>query len=209
MSRPASPVSKGDDTVGCAGTVWITGLSASGKSTLATALHSSLRRQHAVLIDGEHMRARLGDRYGHSIADRQAVLHHTVAAAQQYTALGRPVVVATISHTRAMRRFAREQLGPFLEVFLDCPAQVCAARDYKSHYARALRGEYDCFIGVTHPYERSEAPLPELTLDTDALGVSAASDLLHEAARTFFAALPQPADRSPRLCRTGFGAARE
>ncbi len=174
-----------------AGTVWITGLSASGKSTLANALCDSLRTggvAYPVLIDGEYMRERLGNRYGHSLADRRAVLTHIVEEALQARLAGRLVVVATISHTRPMRAFARKHLAPFMEVYLDCPSQVCAARDRKGHYARAARGEYDCFIGVTHPYERwKDERRPELVLDTHAQRPLESSRALERAVRSRFA----------------------
>ncbi|MEM9387480.1 MAG: adenylyl-sulfate kinase [Pseudomonadota bacterium] len=180
------------------GTVWISGLSASGKSTLASGLCERLLRIQAadpLLIDGEYMRARLDDRYGHSLTDRESVLRHLVDEAARVTADRRLAVVATISHTRDMRSFARQHLVPFMEVYLDCPAQVCAARDRKGHYARAARGEYDCFIGVTHPYEPwAGETRPELVLDTQAQEPDQSLAILVDAVLARFAhAHPTPA----------------
>jgi adenylylsulfate kinase len=169
-------------------TIWITGLPASGKSTLSQQLCEVLREEDVcspVLIDGEHMRARLGNRYGHGLADRRTMLQHTVMEAVRLRRSGRTVIVATISHTRAMRRYARTRLQPFFEVFLDCPWQVCAARDVKGNYARALQGEYDCFVGVTHAYERWQRRLPELELDTATLDVGESMRRLRAASTPF------------------------
>ena len=171
-----------------AGTIWITGISASGKTTLSRALYEGLRARgvcEPLLIDGEHIRARLGHRYGYCLEDRIAVHEAIVDEAAQARHVGRPVVVATISHMRQMRAHARRRLQPFLEVFLNCPAEVCAARDTKGHYARALRGEYACFIGVTDPYERSKRV--GLEIDTAALSVGEASARLIDASLVFFA----------------------
>lgn len=173
-----------------AGTVWITGLSASGKSTLADGLCERLRtdgRVAPLLIDGEYMRERLGSRYGHSLADRETVLGYIIDEAERVSRDGRLGVVATISHARAMRAQARQRLTPFMEVYLDCPAPACAARDRKGHYARAHSGEYECFIGVTHTYEPwGEGAYPELVLDTQAQAPGDALDTLESAVRAHF-----------------------
>jgi adenylylsulfate kinase len=165
------------------GTIWITGLSASGKSSLGRALASGLEAtaiSDLVVLDGDEFRSRLDRTYGHSLQDRIAVLHHLVEAARTENMNGRPVIVATISHKRDMRAHARRRIGRFMEVFLDCPMEVCSARDPKGLYRRALAGEYSCFPGVTEEYERSTDP--HLVLDTATLSVqSAVQRLLPEA----------------------------
>ncbi|MEO0972317.1 MAG: adenylyl-sulfate kinase, partial [Pseudomonadota bacterium] len=178
------------------GVVWMTGLSASGKSTLSSGLCDRLVNKFALevtLIDGEHMRERLPRAYGHSLEDREAVLRHIVDEADRILALGQIAVVATISHTRQMRAFARQRLAPFLEVFLDCAAEHCAARDRKGHYARARRGEYAVFIGVTHPYERwvSTSDLPEFTFDTHAMTPTQCLDQLERQVSRAFRLTPR------------------
>ncbi len=136
------------------GTVWFTGLPASGKTTLSRALQDALhaRGHSCTVLDGDILRERLSRRYGHSLEDRFAVLQEIVAAALAERNQGIIPIVATISHKREMRAFARQALGRMLEVYLDCDAAVCAARDSKGHYRRAHAGEYDCFVGVTEPY---------------------------------------------------------
>ena len=78
-------------------------------------------------------------------------------------------IVCTIAHERESRRKAREKIGKYMEVHLDCKTSVCAKRDYKGHYRKAYAGLYDTFIGVTEPYQRSEHV--ELTLRTDCADV--------------------------------------
>lgn len=170
-----------------AGTIWITGLSGSGKSTLARALARELQDTHAVvLLDGDDFRARLDREYGHTVEERFAVLGLLVERAREENLKGRAVVVATISHKQAMRAHARCRLARFLEVYLDCSADVCAARDPKGLYRRARGGEYACFPGVTEPYERS--PAVELVLDTAALPVESALQRLLPEALAFLSA---------------------
>ena len=166
-------------------TVWITGLPASGKTTLSETLGDALRaRGHAcAVLDGEVLRQRLSRPYGHSLEDRFAVLREVVAAALAVRDRGMVPVVATISHKREMRAYAREGLGRMLEVHLDCPAAVCASRDVKGHYRRAHAGEYDCFVGVTEPYETWDAA--DLVIDTARCDVAAAMRALLAASLAF------------------------
>jgi adenylylsulfate kinase len=178
------------------GTIWITGLPASGKTTLSGELARALRRRgyDCVLLDGEAVRQRTGNRYGHSLEDRFAVLREIVAIAVEERNNGRVPIVATISHKREMREFARQELGRMLEVFLDCEPSVCAARDHKGHYRRAYAGEYSCFVGVTEPYERwSKA---DVVIDTDQCDATAANGLLLAASLQFLGGAPSRARSS-------------
>lgn len=146
------------------GTIWISGLSAAGKTTLAEGLAEALRQRgvdNVTLLDGEALRARLDRRYGHSLEDRFAVLEQIIAVTRDHTARGELVIVATISHKRQMRELARARLSPLLEVSLRCPVDVCRERDTKDVYGRAER-EY--VAGVTEPYELAQPP--GLVIDT-------------------------------------------
>ena len=172
-----------------AGTIWITGLSASGKSSLARALIRELQAggtREVVLFDGDEFRAGLDRPYGHTLADRFAVLGLLVEAVREENLRNRAAVVAAISHKRAMRVHARRRIGRLMEVYLDCPVAVCSARDRKGLYRRAIDGEYSCFPGVTEPYERS--PTCELVVDTAAISVDAALRRLLPRAVEFLAA---------------------
>lgn len=168
--------------------VWITGLSASGKTTLSRLLAEELKNTYnfnqVLLLDGEELRSCLKRRYGYSAEERFAVVREIVSYVRPHLEQGRIVVVATISHLREMRLYARERLQPFMEVFLDCPMEVCAARDYKGQYLPALKGETEMFVGVTEPYESGARV--ELTLNTAGLTVAAAGARLTSEAIRFF-----------------------
>ena len=174
------------------GAILLTGLSASGKTTLARSLARRLDEwgiADVVLLDGEELRERLPRRYGYSISEREAVWRELVSEARKELDSGKVVVIAAIAHSAAMRAMARELLQPFFEVHLDCPVDVCAARDFKGQYRRAFASEYDCFIGVTHPYEQTD---PELRLDTAALSQAEAETLLGERVIHFLATADRP-----------------
>jgi adenylylsulfate kinase len=171
------------------GTIWITGLSASGKSSLSRALAERLGRGGIgalVVIDGGDFRARLERVYGHGLGDRFAVLRLLAEAAREENLAGRHVIVATISHKREMRAHARARVERILEVYLDCPSSVCAQRDPNGIYARAAAGEYECFPGVTEPYEPSAEA--DVVLDTAVLTPAAAADRLLPRALAFLRA---------------------
>ena len=183
MARPAETLVTAPRTV--PGTVWITGLPASGKTTLSEALRGALRKRGypCIVLDGEALRERLSRRHGHSLEDRFAVLREIVAVAIEERHHGLIPIVATISHKREMRDFARQALGRMLEVHLDCAAAVCASRDFKDHYRRAYAGEYACFVGVTEPYETWNKA--DVVIDTARLRVNEATRILLAASLDF------------------------
>lgn len=162
------------------GTIWISGVSAAGKTTLAKGLAEVLRKRgvdNLSLLDGESLRACLDRSYGHSLEDRFAVLERIIAVTCDLVAAGELVIVATISHKRRMRDLARARLSPFLEVCLRCPVDICRERDIKDVYSRT-GGEY--VAGVTEPYEYS--PPPALVIDTAELDVEESLRVLTAAA---------------------------
>ena len=121
-------------------TIWITGLSAAGKTTLSERLVSDLASKgikNVELLDGELLRAKLDRPYDHSLVDRFAVLDRIVEMAQEAKVRGDISIVATISHKRVMREIASQRLSPFMEICLQCPVDVCASRDSKGVYSRA------------------------------------------------------------------------
>ena len=149
------------------GTIWITGITASGKTTLGQTLYERLTETWNCpleFLDADKLRKRLDKTYGHSMEDRLLVLKKIVEIAQEQNQTGTTVIVSTVSHKKAMRDYARAQIPRFMEVYLDCSPESCAARDYKGLYQLAYGGEYDLFPGVTEPYELSDAP--ELSLNT-------------------------------------------
>lgn len=150
-----------------AGVIWITGLSASGKTTMGQHLWKELeshRITNVDLLDGEELRRRADRAYGFSTEERNAFAFYIARVAKASLEKGNIVIVCAISHVRNVRSEIRREIGQFMEVFLECPVQVCAQRDYKGHYKRALAGEIENFVGVTEPYQESERP--DLVLHT-------------------------------------------
>ena len=162
------------------GTIWITGITASGKTTLGNELYKRLLRQRhlkkIVFLDGDEVRKKLKKNYGHKIEDRLASLKDLVQVAKKYYDKKMIVIVSTVSFKRQMREYARRMMPHFMEVFLDCSLDVCSQRDFKGHYKRAFNGEYETFIGVTDEYELSLQP--ELTLRTDIKSIDECSEIL-------------------------------
>lgn len=142
--------------------IWFTGLSASGKSTIAGALEQILTRQnyHTYLLDGDNVRHGLNNDLGFSDEDRQENIRRVGEVAKLMADAGLITLAAFISPFRDDRRLVREILpeGQFIEVFVDAPLTVCQERDPKGLYAKAVRGEIKQFTGIDSPYEIPEKP---------------------------------------------------
>jgi adenylyl-sulfate kinase len=148
-------------------TVWFTGLSGAGKTTLSTAVAAELRarRPHVEVLDGDVVRTNLSKGLGFSREDRDTNIRRIGFVAKLLTRNDVAVVVAAISPYRAVRDEVRAEIGPFVEVFVRCGLDELIRRDVKGLYERALRGEVTQFTGVSDPYEE---PLnPEVVVDTD------------------------------------------
>jgi adenylyl-sulfate kinase len=143
-------------------TVWLTGLSGSGKSTIARELEGVLhaRGRHAFVLDGDTLRTGLNRDLGFSREDRAENVRRTAEAARLLCDAGLVAIVALISPFRAERDSARAIVGPdrFVEVHVDTPLEVCETRDVKGLYARARTGEIPEFTGISSPYEPPAAP---------------------------------------------------
>lgn len=146
--------------------VWFTGLSGSGKSTIAGLVDQHLQRAGVPveLLDGDRVRAHLSKDLGFSRAARDTNVLRIGWVAGLLARHGVGVVVAAISPYAATRGQARDLAENFAEVFVDAPLDECARRDVKGLYARARAGEIPCFTGVSDPYE--PPPHPELHLRT-------------------------------------------
>ena len=160
--------------------IWFTGLSASGKSTIAGALEQVLTAQgyHTYLLDGDNVRHGLCGDLGFSDADRQENIRRVGEVAKLMADAGLISLAAFISPFRADRQIVREILpeGRFVEVFVDAPITVCQERDPKGLYAKAARGEIKQFTGIDSPYESPEKP--EVCIRTGEVSVAEAVNQL-------------------------------
>jgi len=151
---------------GC--TVWLTGLSGSGKSTIAVDLEKRLleRGVRTYILDGDNIRHGLNKNLGFSPEDRTENIRRIGEVAKLFTDAGLVAVTAFISPYRADRDHVRALMpaGDFVEVFIDCPVEVCEQRDVKGLYKKARAGEIKEFTGISAPYEAPENP--ELTINT-------------------------------------------
>ncbi len=150
-------------------TVWLTGLSGSGKSTIAVAVEAALvqRGRLAYVLDGDNVRHGLNSNLGFSPDDRTENIRRIGEVAKLFTDAGVIVITSFISPYRADRDVVRGLMaeGDFVEVLVDATVETCEGRDVKGLYAKARAGEIPEFTGISAPYE---APLkPELTLDTN------------------------------------------
>jgi len=147
--------------------VWLTGLSASGKSTIATAVAAELRSRQipTVVLDGDVLRKTVSPELGFSHADRDENVRRVGGIAQVLAEQGLVVLVALISPYRGARDRVRAQAAHFIEVFINAPLNVCEARDPKGYYHLARSGQVRSFTGVSDDYE---APLSaEVECHTD------------------------------------------
>jgi bifunctional enzyme CysN/CysC len=159
--------------------VWLTGLPASGKTTLARALERRLydRGCVPVLLDGDTLRAGLNGDLGFSLQDRNENIRRLAEVATHLARNGHIAIVAAVSPSRDQREQARRIAKEFFrEIYLSTPIAICESRDPKGHYAKARAGNLSSFTGLGSDYE---PPLDhELALDTSNLTVSAAVDEL-------------------------------
>jgi adenylylsulfate kinase len=152
-------------------TVWLTGLSASGKSTLAAGLEKALLGQgmHAYVLDGDNIRHGLNKNLGFSAEDRAENIRRVSEVTRLFADAGLISITSFISPYRADRELARrlheEAELPFLEVYLEVPLAVAEQRDPKGLYKKARAGEIKGFTGIDDPYEAPETP--QLHLRTD------------------------------------------
>ncbi len=167
------PLSEALDTVTVAPilhegfTLWLTGLSGAGKTTIAKALEPVLKARGVRFerLDGDTVREGLTRDLGFSKDDRDKNIERVTFVAKLLSRNGVGVVASFISPYREARAKTRSETTNFIEVYVNAPLQVCADRDVKGMYAKAFRGEIQHFTGVSDPYEEPENP--EIVVHTD------------------------------------------
>lgn len=149
-----------------AGVVWLTGLSGSGKSTIAAAVEREMftAGHFVVLLDGDNVRTGLCGDLGFSLEDRKENIRRIAETAKLFVAAGAQVLCSFVSPTREIRSMAQNIIGAddFYEVFVNTPLEICEARDVKGLYAKARAGEIKGFTGIDSPYEAPENPFLDL-----------------------------------------------
>ncbi|MFX0117337.1 MAG: adenylyl-sulfate kinase [Candidatus Hodarchaeota archaeon] len=146
---------------------WLTGLSGSGKSTIATNLAEKLREngRNVEILDGDVVRQTLTKDLSFTEADRKTNLERVTFVAKLLSRNNVATIISFISPYIASRDSARNETSNFVEIFVKCPLDVCIERDPKGLYKKAIAGEIEDFTGISHPYEE---PLnPEIIIETD------------------------------------------
>ncbi len=176
ISREAHAALKGQKPA----VLWFTGLSGSGKSTIANMVEKRLHAagKHTFLLDGDNVRHGLNKDLGFTEADRIENIRRVGEVAKLMADAGLIVLTAFISPFRAERELVRSMLpeGEFIEVFVDTPLEVAESRDVKGLYKKARSGELKNFTGIDSPYERPENA--EIRIDTTAMSPEAAAELI-------------------------------
>ncbi|WP_337104120.1 adenylyl-sulfate kinase [Paenibacillus sp. YIM B09110] len=159
------------------GVIWITGLSGSGKSSIANELNTMLYERHiySIVLDGDNLRLGLNKDLGFSTKDRRENVRRTAEVAKLLVQAGAIVIVALVSPIRADRDMAKSMFeeGEFVEVYADCPLAVCEQRDSKGLYRKARTNEIAHFTGISSPYEPPSNP--DIRLSSDLLSVKQAA----------------------------------
>ena len=162
--------------------IWFTGLSGSGKSTIAIALERELHKRGLLcrILDGDNIRSGINNNLGFTEADRIENIRRIAEVSKLFVDTGIITIAAFISPSNDIREMAANIIGKddFLEVYVSTPIEECERRDVKGLYAKACRGEIKNFTGISAPFE---APAhPALTLDTSALSLEESVNKLLE-----------------------------
>lgn len=162
--------------------LWLTGLSGSGKSTIAENLERKLFEAgyFPQVLDGDNIRSGINKNLGFSVADRTENIRRIAEVARLYANSGVIVLASFISPTRQIRTLAKTIIGAddFLEIYVNAPLEECERRDVKGLYQKARRGEIKGFTGIDSPYEAPVTPFLEIR--TDQLALEKSVDVLFE-----------------------------
>lgn len=166
----------------CSVMVWFTGLSGSGKSTIAIALERELHQRGLLcrILDGDNIRSGINNNLGFSPADRVENIRRIAEVSKLFIDTGVITIAAFISPNNELREMASSIIGKdnFLEIYVNTPIEECERRDVKGLYAKARRGEIKDFTGVSAPFEAPEHPA--LSLDTSVLSLEESVNKLLE-----------------------------
>ena len=153
--------------------LWFTGLSGSGKSTVAIALERELQKRGLLcrILDGDNIRTGINADLGFSADDRRENIRRVAEVAKLFVDTGIITIAAFVSPTEDLRNLAQHIIGKddFKEIFISTPIEECERRDVKGLYARARRGEVKNFTGISAPFEAPQHPA--LSLDTSKLSL--------------------------------------
>ena len=161
--------------------LWLTGLSGSGKSTIAQGLERKLYNEgfFAQVLDGDNIRSGICNNLGFSVEDRRENIRRISEVAKLFLHSGIIAINSFISPTKAIRAEAKSIIGDsdFIEIYINAPLEVCEARDVKGLYKKARAGEIKGFTGIDSPYEAPENPTLEIR--TDEVSVEEAVELIY------------------------------
>lgn len=161
--------------------LWLTGLSGSGKSTIAERLEKKLFENgfFAQVLDGDNIRTGINRDLGFSLEDRAENIRRIAEVAKLYLNSGIITICSFVSPTIAIRKSAEEIIGKssFLEIFVNTPLEVCEKRDVKGLYQKARKGEIKGFTGIDSPYEKPQKPALEIL--TNQQTIEASVDLIY------------------------------
>lgn len=160
--------------------LWFTGLSGSGKSTVAIALERELHKRSLLcrILDGDNIRSGINNNLGFSPEDRIENIRRIAEVGKLFVDTGIITIAAFISPNNQLRNMAAEIIGKenFIEVYISTPLEECERRDVKGLYAKARRGEIKEFTGISAPFEAPEHP--DIELDTSKLSLKESVDIL-------------------------------
>jgi len=159
-----------------AAVIWMVGLSGSGKSTLARSIENVLFEEGYLtkLLDGDNLRTGVNNNLGFSEKERTENIRRAAEVSKLFLDCGIITICSLISPTRVIREMAKNIIGEnnYCEVFVNCPLEICEARDVKGLYAKARKGEIPEFTGISSPFEPPEEPWLELHTDIESIQAS-------------------------------------
>ncbi len=160
-------------------TIWFTGLSASGKTTISKCLEKKLiehLESRLQIIDGEYMRKTINKDLGYTREQRNVATERIAYVAKILNDNGIICIVSNISQDKEIRAHIRNIIEDFVLVYVDTPIEVCAQRCYKGHYKKAMNGDIKDFVGITEEYEKPDDA--EIIIDTLSTNPEKAADII-------------------------------